>query len=372
MQIGIITSSMDGNRAGIGSYTYNLVKNLLKTDKKNDYTLIHKYRSNNPIYRDANEIIISYPEIPLRETLGNNILLPLKLKHYKLDLIHDPSQISPFMFNPAPTKVLTIHDLTPVIFPEAHGKIHAFLQNNVFPRTLKHVNSIITISNSTKNDIIRYFKITETKIKVIYNGVDDRFKVLHEDEIKSVKEEYGIKHPFILFVGTLEPRKNIPTLLKAFYLLKKKNIPHKLVIVGGKGWKYDSVYETIKSLNLQKKVIFTGYVPDEDLPKLYNAADLFVYPSLYEGFGLPPLEAMACGTPVITSNTSSLPEVVGDAGILVNPFSVEEIAGAMESILKNKSLREQMIKRGLKRSQMFSWEKCAKEVVKIYKSLEEV
>lgn len=360
---------MDGNRTGIGSYTYNLTRNLLRIDNENEYVLIHRYQTDNPIYREADEIIIPFPRIPLRETIGNNILLPFKLRKYKLDIIHDPSQISPFLFNPSPKKVLTIHDLTPILFPETHGGIHTFLQNNILPRSLKRVDSIIAVSNSTKNDIISYFKIAEARVKVIYNGVDEIFQVLHEDEMEDVKEKYEIKHPFILYVGTLEPRKNIPTLLRAFYLLKKKGIQHRLVIAGGKGWKYKSVYKTVNELNLQKEVIFTGYIPSEDLPKIYNAADLFIYPSLYEGFGLPPLEAMACGTPVITSNTSSLPEVVGDAGILVDPLDVKKIADVMYKVLNNMDVRDRMVKRGLERAKMFSWEKCAEETLGVYESL---
>ena len=369
MKIGIITSSMDGNRAGIGSYIYNLTRNLLEIDKENEYVLIHKHPTDDPIYREANEITIPFPRIPLRETIGNNIILSFKLRKYKLGIIHDPSQTGPFLFNPSPKKVLTIHDLTPILFPETHGGIHTFLQNNILPRSLKRVDSIIAVSNSTKNDIIRYFKIGEAKVKVIYNGVDEIFQVLHENKVEDVKEKYEIKHPFILYVGTLEPRKNIPTLLKAFYLLKKKGIQHRLVIAGGKGWKYESVYETVNELNLQDEVIFTGYVSDEDLPKLYNAADLFVYPSLYEGFGFPPLEAMACGCPVITSNVSSLPEVAGDAGILVDPLGIDEIADAMWKVLNNEDVRERMVKMGLERAKMFSWEKCAEETIGVYESL---
>lgn len=369
MKIGIITDSMNGDRAGIGSYTYNLVKNLLKIDKENEYKLIHRYPTDDPIYTEADEIIAPYPKIPLKKTIGNNISLPLKLKPYKLDLIHDPSQISPFLFNPSHRKVLTIHDLSPILFPETHGRIHVLLQKHIFPRSLKHVDRIITVSDSTKNDVIRYLKVRKSKITTIYNGVDEVFQVLCDDATESVKKKYRIKNPFILYVGTLEPRKNIPVLLKAFYLLKKKGIGHRLVIAGGKGWKYENIYKTLNELNLQKEVIFTGYVQYEDLPKLYNAADIFIYPSLYEGFGFPPLEAMACGTPVIASNTSSLPEVVGNAGMLVDPLDAAKIADAMRKVLNNEDVRERMIQMGLERVSMFSWERCAEETLEVYKSL---
>jgi len=366
MRIGLITSSIDENRAGIGTYGYNLVGNLTKIDKENEYVLIHHYRTDDEIYKENAELIIPYPQIPLRKTIGNNIILSRKLRNHDFDIVHDLAQISPFLFRSPSKKILTIHDLTPILFPETYGLIHVFLQKYVLPMTLKNVDMIITVSKNTKQDVIKYLKIPEEKITVIHNGVDGRFKPLKN--VNDIKEKYDIKSPFILYVGTLEPRKNIPTLIKAFYIIKNKGIKHMLVIAGGKGWKYEAVYKTVKELNLSKSVLFLGYVPDEDLPKLYNAADLFVYPSLYEGFGLPPLEAMACGCPVITSNTSSLPEVVGDAGIMVDPYDVVKMANVLHEVLSNEGLREDMIKKCLERARMFSWKKCAEETLKVYKS----
>ncbi len=364
MRIGLITSSMDERRAGIGYYSYNLVKNLTKIDKKNDYVLIHHYPTNDEIYKENKELTIPYPRIPLRKTIGNNIILAWKLRSHDFDIVHDLSQISPFLFSSHFKKILTIHDLTPILFSETYGLIHVFLQKHVLPMTLKNIDMIITVSEHSKQDIINHLKIPEEKIKVIYNGIDGRFKPLKK--VDDVKEKYDIKSPFILYVGTLEPRKNIPTLINAFYELKKNGILYKLVIVGGKGWKYKDIYEHVDKLNLQREVIFTGYVSDDDLPKLYNAADLFIYPSLYEGFGFPPLEAMACGCPVITSNTSSLPEVVGDAGMMVDPYDVDEIANAMKRVLLDENLREEMIKKGLERAKKFRWENCADETIRVY------
>jgi glycosyltransferase involved in cell wall biosynthesis len=226
---------------------------------------------------------------------------------------------------------------------------------------------IISISHHTKYDMLKHFKIPEDKIKVIHLAANECYKPLKEDEIYKINEKYSLNHPYILYVGGLEPKKNIPTLLKAFYKLKKHDVNHKLVITGEKRWNYKSIFETIDKLNLQKEVIFTGYIPDEDLPALYNAADLFVYPSLYEGFGLPPLEAMACGTPVITSNTSSLPEVVGDAGIMVNPYDIDELTNKMYKVLTNEGLTEELSKKGLERAKLFSWKKCAEETLNTYK-----
>ena len=232
---------------------------------------------------------------------------------------------------------------------------------------LKRSDKIIAVSYSTKQDLMNYFKISDNKIKVIYEAADQIFQPLSSEKVQHFKDKYDLNYQYILYVGTLEPRKNIPLIIKAFYILNKEGFQHKLVIAGKKGWKYKTIYQLIDKLNLQKEVIFIGFIPDNDLPALYNAANLFVYPSLYEGFGLPPLEAMSCGCPVITSNISSLPEVVGDAGIMIDPYSVDELYEAMHKVLINEIVRKDMIKKGLERSQMFSWTKTAEETLKIYK-----
>ena len=199
--------------------------------------------------------------------------------------------------------------------------------------------------------------------------MDEKFRVLDDDQVRNFKIEYNLDFPFILYLGVPQPRKNIPTLIKAYNLLKKDGINHKLVIAGGKNHEYKKILNIVKDLNLQKDVVFTGHMHDEILPELYNAADLFVFPSLYEGFGLPPLEAMACGTPVITSNASSLPEVVGDAGLRIDPYDISGLKDAMNTVLRNSDLRMEMVKKGLNRSEQFTWKKCAVETMNMYKEV---
>jgi glycosyltransferase involved in cell wall biosynthesis len=266
-------------------------------------------------------------------------------------------------------KITTIHDIMPYIFQKNYHLALRCTHKFITPLTLKTSDKIISVSQHTKNDLIKYFKIPEDKIKVIYEAANENYKPLKENEMNKIKQKYNLNYPFILYVGGLAPNKNVERLIKALYKLKKQGIKHKLIITGVKRYKYKSIFETIDKLNLQKDVIFTGYVPDEDLPALYNAADLFVYPSLYEGFGLPPLEAMQCGTPVITSNTSSLPEVVGDAGIMVNPYNVNELANKMYEVLTNDGLKEELSKKGLERAKLFSWKKCAEEHLKVYEEV---
>ena len=261
--------------------------------------------------------------------------------------------------------IVTCHDIIPLIFYNNIKK----LKFRYAVSGIKNADKIIADSYNTKQDIISYFKIPDEKIKIIPLAADKIFQPLDEVIISKIKQKYNFDFPLILYVGTLEPRKNIPTLIKAFCKLKKEGLPHILLVTGKKDGKYKKIFEMVKKLNLQKDVIFTGYIPREDLPTIYNAVDLFVYPSLYEGFSLPPLEAMACGTPVITSNTSSLPEVVGDAGIMVNPYEIDGLAKAMYEVLTDCGLREDMIKKGLKRAKMFSWERTAKETLEVYQEV---
>jgi glycosyltransferase involved in cell wall biosynthesis len=371
MRIGILTYTLDSTCGGICTYTQNLVNGLTET-KKHDYWLIHQKKTENEIYSKANELVIPIWNFPFfRRTSWHDIVLPIKLRKCPFDIVHDTCQYGPFFLKSKFKKVSTVHDLTSYIFPSMHLSVLVNREKYFFPMALKNTDKIISVSNSTKKDIIKYFNINESKIEVIYEGVADYYKPLEEKICNDVLRNYYILGPFILYVGTLEPRKNIPLILKAYYKLKNYGLNHKLVIVGKRGWKYEAFEELIKILNLSEDIIFTGFVPEKVLPAFLTSADLFIYPSFYEGFGLPPLEAMACGTPVITSNTSSLPEVVGDAGIMINPYDVNGLTKVMYDVLTNDGLKEDMRKKGLKRAKLFSWEKTTKETLKVYEEVYE-
>jgi glycosyltransferase involved in cell wall biosynthesis len=369
MNVGILSWMLDRKRTGVNNYLYNLIRNMIKNGKGSEISLIHYERSSNSIYTQVKADII-IPDMPFKLTSALGI--PRAVNNADIDLLHIPvhwyNQITPYFLNRNIKKVITIHDLTPILFPEMHTRD----TNITWERSLKLIKNrtdiIISDSISTKNDCIKLLNIPEKRIRVIPLAADERYTPIKNKEliIQEMMNEYNIKYPFILFVGTLEKRKNVPTLIKAFYKLKKSKLEHKLVIVGGKGWKYSQIFDLIEELKLQKDVIFTDYVSDEDLVKLYNTADLFVYPSLYEGFGLPPLEAMACGCPVITSNTSSLPEVVGDAGIMIDPNDINSLTESMHKILTNKEIREDMSRKSLERAEMFSWKKTANETWNVY------
>ena len=268
--------------------------------------------------------------------------------------------------------VVTFHDMTFFLYPKKHIFIKRIFFKLFIYISSWRANRLIAVSNNTKKDIIKFMHINNGKIDVVYEIIDSKYHpIKNKSAILKVKKKYKIFNKFILYVGTLEPRKNIVNLIQAYYkLISKNNVTHQLVIVGKKGWHYQEIFKIVTKLNLNKgreRIVFTGYVSEEELPFLYNAADVFVYPSLYEGFGIPPLEAMACGVPVISSNLSSIPEVIGEAGILINPYNIQDIYQTLYKLLNDDKLKKELKSKGLKRAQEFSSEKLANETIKVYK-----
>ncbi|MBU2477196.1 glycosyltransferase family 4 protein, partial [Candidatus Micrarchaeota archaeon] len=319
MKIGIIADSIREKRTGIGNYTFNLIHELKKintNNQKNQYYLIDNATSKTHVDSEKT-IIIKNPLKKISKVYFWYLYTALKLRgiEKKFDLIHNPSQ-APTFFK-IKNNVITVHDITPILFPEKHSFIRSLIYRLFMGRTLKNAKKIIADSESTKKDLIKVFKLPEEKIKVIYLGVNENFKIItNKKKLDESKEKFSLFFPFILTVSTLEPRKNIPNLIRAFSTLKKeKKIRQKLVVAGQKGWKYKEIFDLTRKLGMEKEIIFLGYISEDKLICIYNLADLFVFPSFYEGFGFPVLEAMKCGCPVITSNVSSLPEVSGNAAI---------------------------------------------------------
>lgn len=265
--------------------------------------------------------------------------------------------------------IVTCHDIIPIAYYHTQNPIW-----KLNAKGLRKAEKIITVSEFSKNDIIKHIRYPEDKIEIIPPAVNHN--LYYQNRNKSILKKYGIKEDekVILYVGAEEPRKNIQVLINSFDKLKSKISQIKLLKVGTPNYLRvrEKLLKQIESLNLQKDVIFAGYVPESELAKIYNAVDLFVFPSLYEGFGIPPLEAMACGTPVITSNSSSLPEVVGDAAIIIDPYDANKFAEEMYEVLTEDGLREEMIRKGLDRSKMFSWEKAARKTREIYEQVDEL
>jgi len=266
--------------------------------------------------------------------------------------------------------IVTVYDMISFIArwykPISRSRVQSLIKISV-----QKAQKIITGSENSKRDIISILKLPEEKVKVIYIGIDDEFRPINDKgKVNSVKIKYGIDKGFILHVGSLQARKNIPRLIEAYSNLTTEILSrYQLVITGGKSWKSEEIFTKVKQLNLENSIIFTDFVDSKDLPLLMNASTLLVFPSLYEGFGIPPLEAMACGTPVVASNTSSIPEVVGDAALLFDPYNIKEMTKAINRALTDVKLRNKLRKSGFERIKQFSWEKAARETLKIYKKV---
>ena len=360
------------DRTGVGWYVYEVVKHLPKGKIKIPGTIFNflKRRNDTEIIKDLDINISSFYLLPYRVYLYLTKKFNIPYNYFfrpKADLYHFMGYIVPYSIKGK--VILTVYDLVVELFPETMEEKNRELLRKEMQRSIKRADHIITISNSAKAELINVLGVNAENIDIISPGVDyDVFNARINDEMKSkTKQKYDLPDEYILYLGTLEPRKNISSLIKAFIKLKKeKKISEKLVIAGKKGWNYENIYKIIYENNFKDEIIFTGYVDESDKPAIYQLSKLFVFPSLYEGFGIPVLESMASGVPVIVSNTSSLPEVVGDAGILVDPQKVEDIEAAIYKVLTNEKLRTELIEKGLEQSKKFTWETSAGKLYEIY------
>ena len=376
MHIAIDYTAAIRQGAGIGTYVRNLVAALLARDTTNRYTLLTSGRAT--------------PEHPFptaENVRGRSILIPdryLNILWYRwrvpvppatmfagrTDLYHGPDFVLPPLGKSA-HKVVTVHDLAFLEHPEyAVPSLAAYLKK-VVPESVAAADAVIAVSQETARALVTHFHTPREKIAVIPLGVDKHFRRITDPILlDATRHKFKLRHPLVLSVGTLEPRKNHSGLIKAFYqATKQKDGPAMLAIAGGKGWLYEETQQLIADLKLERKVRFLGRVTDLELVTLYSMADIFAFPSFFEGFGIPPIEAMACGAPVITSRTSSLPEVVGDAALLVDPHNIDEMAHTMLRLLKQESLRAELRQQGYQRAQQFTWDEVARRTLNIYQQL---
>ncbi len=368
-QIGLDISCISRSKAGVGCYTRSLIRKLSEIDKDGVYAFFSYKERRSGRKKTVKARMFHKVYGALRHTIWEQLLLPLNLFIRGIDLIHSPAYVTPMMKS-CPT-IITVHDMAYLLYPDKFVKAYRLYLKFWVPLSVKRADIVVTDSIQSKRDIVKLLKVPEEKVEVIYLGVSELFRPVSDDEkLDAIRRKYNLPQEFILYVGTIEPRKNIIELIYAYGEFKKKVGDTVKIVIGGKmGWLYDNIFEAIEGLGLKEDVIFTGYIADEDLPLVYNAAKVFVYPSLYEGFGLPPLEAMACGVPVVTSNTSSLPELVNGAGIMVNPDNPHELAEAIYNVLTNEELRKKMIKRGLEKAKKFTWEKTAKKTLEVYEKV---
>jgi len=365
LRIGIDLTGIWKPRTGVFVYAVELARELLNLDQ-NSYTLFFGGQVH-PEFRELEEKFRAIV-IPLREeVISKQVLMPILCNALRLDLIHFPA-FPPAMacFRPF---IWTLHDATPWLYPETMSWKGRLYFRHIGARTARASRVIVTDSNDAKRKIIDALGVSEDKVRVIYLGIDDAFRRLdNRDFLNSVKARYGLPEHFILTVGTLEPRKNLPFLIEAYgRLCRVTSAKQGLVIAGRAGWNVKTIQQRLAEGG--GGIVVTGFVPQEDLVALYNLADVFVLPSIYEGFGFPPLEAMATGCPVIVSNRGSLPEIVGDAALLIDPEDLESLVGALRSLLSTPSLRIALVEKGFARVKQFSWRTAATKTVELYSEM---
>jgi len=355
--------------AGIGIYTEELIGNLIKLDHDNHYTIFvtKDILDFFPFYgKNLKKQTVTFPHYSYSE----QFLYPNILSSAKLDLIHYTNFNSP-VFSKRVKSVVTIHDLTLWFYPgrRADNWLRRMAYRYVIRKSCENATRVIAVSNRTKEDIIKYLNIDSNRIDVVYEGLPNRYKPVDDvKKIEAIKNKYNISRPFFLCVGQWRPHKNLVRLLRAFALLRHRyNIDYQLVLVGKADINAHEMYTIIKRLGIQESVIATGYVADGDLPYFYSGAEAFVFPSLYEGFGIPPLEAMASGTPVLSSNASVMPEVLGDAALFFNPLDIEDIAQAMYQLATTYRIKKELRDKGFKQVKKYSYTKMAHQTLEVYK-----
>lgn len=373
-----------GTRTGVEEYTINLLSELLPLEPKINFKLF---------YNAYQKVQLNYPWLSLNNVQLKDFRIPNRLFFMAARYAHQP-KIDKLLggfdlyFNPhfftAPLsvgskKIITFHDLSFERYPGFFSRRKRLWQRFLMAaqQEAKKADKIIAVSRSTKDDLINLYGLEPGKIRVIYSGVGKQFRPIKNGSVAlkltaqstvKLKKKYNLPDRFVLYFGTIEPRKNLIGLIKAFELLKrqgKRGSQIKLVIAGTNGWLYKDILKTAQESKYRRDIIFTGFIEDKDKPYLYNLAELFVYPSFFEGFGFPPLEAMACGLPTIVSHTSSLPEVVGQGALMIDPYNIDELAWAMEMALTDSNLKERLIKKGIAQAKKFSWSKCARQTLKV-------
>jgi glycosyltransferase involved in cell wall biosynthesis len=378
MRIGIDYTAAVRQGGGIGRYTRELVAALFRMESAHRYTIFAATGGlENRDWRLGIENLqslvsdLQFRAVPITDDwlhrLWQRLRLPIPVEVITgpLDVFYSPDFVLP------PTRrgtrtLLTVHDLSFLYYPDAFVPSLRVYLERVVPRSVARADRVLADSKATRDDLVAHFGAPPEKVQVLYSGVDARFCPEKErGEQERLRDKYGIEFPYVLSLGTLQPRKNYVRLIKAFANLPLANL--RLYIAGGRGWLYEDIFAEAQKHGDRVHVL--GFVDDADLPALYRGAALFAFPSLYEGFGIPPLEAMACGVPVVCSNASSLPEVAGDVALMVDPFDVDALAQAMARVLEDADLRREMIAKGLAQAERFTWEKAARQLLSSFEAL---
>jgi len=350
-------------RAGIHQYIYQLLCHLPQFSEDFTYTIYANHTADldqNPHMRFVSATLPT--ERPLARILWEQLLWPPALLRERADLLHSMAFVTPF-WRPCPA-VVTIYDLSFIYYPERYPAFRRLYLTSQTRRSCRSARRVVAISESGRQDIHDLFGVPLSRIAVVPPGVTAAYHPRPTAEVEAFRRREELPAQFLLHVGTLQPRKNLPVLLEALAQIKRPELL--LVFIGGKGWYYEEIFARVKALKLEEQVRFTGYVADETLPLWYNAATIFVFPSIYEGFGMPVLEAIACGTPVIAADTSSIPEVVGGAARLFAPHDVNVLAEHLQTMLGNPGVMAAMRAHGLEQARNFSWANSAQQMITVY------
>lgn len=371
MTITIDVSAAINSRAGLGRYARSLAQGLI--DELDAPPTLFFNRTAEaaipPEWRAIPQRSVPFGYKPWRLMVWQGHLLRLSFKRLVPDaaVFHATEHLL-LPLRGVPT-VLTVHDLIFKLFPEHHKRLNHLYLNWAMPLFVKRADAVIAISQATKNDLMRHYGTPDRKITVVHEAAAPHFRVVPDEEVARVRHKYQLPERFLLAVGTIEPRKNLARLVEALAELRRDDHRLKLVIVGAKGWLYEELFERIEALGQQDAVMLTGYVPDSDLPAVFRAATVYVMASIYEGAGLPVLEAMACGVPVISSRESSMPELGADIPRYFNPYDVHNMAEVLDMVLSDDHLRAEMSLAGPKRAARFSWQRTARQTLDVYRSI---
>jgi glycosyltransferase involved in cell wall biosynthesis len=351
---------------GIGTYIRNILTELSRLDRESEYLVLCR-----PDDIDSGDVLgrnfRMVPETAAPYSVAEQFKIPLSLARERVRLVHEPHYVLPPLVQCR--SVVTIHDCIHLMFPEyLPNRLAYYYAKGSMWTASKKADRILTVSEASKRDILRFFDVTPDKVVVIHNAIDERFLTPADAErMELVRQRYQLDHPFVLYVGNIKPHKNIERLIAAFGRARGQcSDDLKLIIIGDEISKYPALRQSVHKHKLDKHVRFLGFQPMETLAAFYRLARAFVFPSLYEGFGLPPLEAMACGAPVVTSNVSSLPEVAGGAALLVDPYDEDSIANGIIRAVTDETLRAELIEKGKQRARTFSWKQSVKKIHEIY------
>jgi glycosyltransferase involved in cell wall biosynthesis len=368
MKVGIMLRHYEQQEGGVKVYTKKLLPLLFSLGSRHRYVLMYqnaKLLGTYAQYPNVEEVAVGIPgTVP-----WDQIAVPWMARKNRLDLIFNPKFTVPFLSKAK--KMFVLHGSEWFVIPEHFKKHDQWYFNAFVPLYCRHADAFVAVSNAVKTDAVKYTGVDPGKVFPIHNGFDPTLfqPVRDPGRLLAVRKTYQLPDRFILWCGQIESRKNVARLLRAFALIKD-SVPHQLVLAGEQRWSTRAELQVMRELKLEDRVCFPGWIEHGDLPAVYSLADLFAFPSLYEGFGIPLIEAMACGCPIVTANTCAPPEVLQGSGCLVDPLSVEDIAAGMRKVLSDAPLRAEMIAKGLERAKAFSWERCARQVLAAFDSLD--